>query len=411
MPPPSPNSLAIVGAGPIGLEAALAALERGFDAHVFERGEVGAHVRAWGHVRMFTPWRMNWTARGCAALAESGWQRPDPDACPTGHEFADLYLDPLARLPRLKGRVHAGAQVAHISRAGTRKSEHVGRPERAARPFRLLVRDRGGRESFLHARAVIDASGVYGQHNWMGSGGIPARSEMYLAPQLSYHLDDVLGAQRARYAGKRTLLVGGGHSAATAAEALARLAEEAPGTAVVWVTRKPAGALYADLADDPLAERRRLVARARALLAGASPAVAHVGGAEVEALEFNSATHRFRVTLLVGEQPRVEEVHNVLALVGYGPDNSLYRELQMHECYASRGPMKLAAALLGADASDCLAVPAFGADMLASPEPDFYLLGNKSYGRTPTFLLQTGHQQVEDVVNALAQRLEVAAGA
>jgi thioredoxin reductase len=352
---------------------------------------------------------MNTTRRGRAALAAAGWQEPDPEACPTGDEFADRYLDPLAHLPQLTGRVHTGAQVVHVSRAATRKNDFTGKPERQSRPFRLLVRDRGGRENFLHAFAVIDASGVYGQPNWMGSGGIPARSEMYLAPQLSYHLDDVLGARRPRYAGKRTLLVGAGHSAATSALALARLAEEAPGTQAVWVTRKHAAGLYPGVADDPLPERARIEREAKALLGGASPAITHVGGAEVEGLEFNSATHRYRVTLMVGDQPRVEEVHQILANVGYGPDNSIYRELQVHECYASRGPMKLAAALLGAGAADCLHVPACGAEGLANPEPACYYVGNKSYGRTPTFLLQTGYQQVEDAMAALASRVEAGA--
>src|SRR5262245_65366465 len=123
MPTPTPNSLAIIGAGPVGLEAALAGVESGLDVHVFERGEIGAHVRAWGHVRMFTPWRMNWTERGTKALAAQGWQRPDADVCPTGHELADDYLDPLSRLPQLKDRIHTGAQVVHVARAAMRKNE------------------------------------------------------------------------------------------------------------------------------------------------------------------------------------------------------------------------------------------------------------------------------------------------
>ncbi len=410
MPHPQHNTAAIIGAGPVGLEAALAALERGFDVHVFERGEPGAHVRAWGHVRMFTPWRMNWTERGLAALEATGWRRPDPEACPTGQELAEEYLEPLARLPQLRERVHTGAQVVHVSRAGMRKEEFVGKPERGSRPFRLLVRDRGGRENFLNAFHVIDASGVYGQPNWMGSGGIPARNEAYLAPQLAYHLEDVLGARRSHYEGKRTLLVGAGHSAAACALALAQLAEEVPGTELVWVTRKPSSSLYCERADDPLPERRSIERQARALISGDSSAIVRLDGAEVEGLEFNSATHRYRVTLLVGDRLRVEEAHHVVALVGYGPDNSIYRELQVHECYASRGPMKLATALAGSG-KDCLGVPAFGGDVLANPEPDFYILGNKSYGRTATFLLETGYRQVEEAVSTLARRLEVGAAA
>ena len=409
MPRPAPNSLAIIGAGPVGLEAAVAALDRGFDVHVFERGDVGAHPIGWGHVRMFTPWRMNLGPHASARLSAAGWAAPDPEAYPTGLELAERYLQPLARLPELKDRVHTHAQVVHASRSGTLKGDLIGKPERGEHPFRLLVRDAGGRENFLHAFALIDASGVYGQPNWAGDGGIPARGELYLAPQLAYHLPDVLGLARARYAGRRTLVIGGGASAATTVAALATLAEQAPQTAVVWATREAAGTLFPEDAGDPLAERRALHATARALLRGSHAGVTHVGGVRVEGFEFNSATHRYRVTLMAGEQGRVEEVDEVVVHTGFGPDDSLYRELQVHECYATRAPMKLAAALLGAGAGDCLTTPAFGADVLASPEPAFYILGHKSYGRSPHFLLQTGYAQADDVTAALAREPQAAA--
>ncbi len=411
MPVPARNTLAIIGAGPTGLEAAAAALDSGFDVHVFERGEVGAHPMAWGHVRMFTPWRMNLGAAALSHLREAGWSPPDPESFPTGLEYAEQYLQPLARLPELKDRVHTHAQVVHVSRRGLVKGDAIARPERRELPFRLLVRDPGGRESFLHAFSLIDASGVYGQPSWAGSGGIPARGELYLAPQLSYHLDDVLDLRRERYAGKRTLVIGAGTSAATVVSDLIRLAEQSPGTRVVWATRKPAESLYPPIADDPLPERRALYERARSVVRGANAVVTHVGGAEVEGFEFNSATHRYRVTLMIGEQPRVEEVDQVIVCTGFGPDNSIYRELQVHECYASRAPMKLAAALLGAGAGDCLTTPVFGADVLANPEPDFYILGHKSYGRNPNFLLETGFKQVADVVAKLAKEQQVGAPA
>jgi thioredoxin reductase len=408
VPLPARNSLAIVGAGPIGLEAALAALDRGFDVHVFERGEPGAHPLAWGHVRMFTPWRMNVGPAAAEHLRRAGWKGPDAEAFPTGRELAERYLQPLAGLPELKNRVHTLAQVVHMSRRGALKGDSPAEAGRREYPFRLLVRDSGGRENFLHAFSLIDASGTYGNPNWAGDGGIPARGELYLAPQMSYLVDDVQGLRRERYAGRRTMVIGGGASAATSVSALAALATEAAGTSVVWATRQGAAELCREIPGDPLPERRALYERARSLAAGADPAVVHVGGARVEGFEFNSATHRYRVTLMLGEQPRVEEVDHVLINTGYGPDNSLYRELQVHECYASRGPMKLASALLGPGAGDCLTTPAFGADVLANPEPDFFILGHKSYGRNPNFLLETGYKQVADVVEHLAKEQGVA---
>jgi thioredoxin reductase len=408
MPSPARNTLAVVGAGPVGLETALAALDRGFDVHVFERGEVGSHPIAWGHVRMFTPWRMDVGPVSRAHLERSGWRMPDPEALPTGAEYAERYLEPLAALPGLNGRVHTHAQVVAVGRHGALKGDLIGDPRRREHPFRLLVRDAGGRENYVHAFAVVDASGTYGHPNRAGTGGVPARGELYLAPQMSYHVDDVLGLRRERHAGKRTLVIGGGASAATVVCDLATLASQAAGTSCVWVTRAPAAAVFPAVADDPLPARAALAARARALVAGGDPHVTHVGGAEVEGFEYNSATHRYRVALVVAGQPRVEEADQVIVNTGFGPDASLYRELQVHECYASCGPMNLSAALLGAMgglAGDCTRVPAFGPDTLRNPEPDFFIVGAKSYARYDSFLLETGWRQAADVVDLLAASL------
>lgn len=405
MTTPARHSLAIIGAGPVGLEAAAAALELGFDVHVFERGDVGMHPTAWGHVRMFTPWSLNVGPASERLLKANGWSAPPADECPTGQELADLLLAPLAATEALRGRVHTHAQVVQVSRRALLRHERIGDPARAEEPFRLLVRDAGGRESVLHAFALLDASGTFGTSAWAGSGGVPARGELYLAPQMSYRPDDVTGLRRERHAGKRTMVVGAGASAATTVTALAQLAAEVPGTTAVWVTRG-AGTLDGEVAGDTLARRAELFAGARALLGGANESVQHVGGAEVEGFEYNTGTHRYRVTLQCGEQARIEEVDQVILNVGYRPDHSITSGLQGHFCWATRGAMKLSAALLGADGGgDCMVAPAGGAELLCHPEPNFFVIGAKSYGSSSAFLLRTGYQQAADVLALLGSKL------
>ncbi len=397
---PTRHSLAVLGAGPVGLEAAALATELGFDVHVFERGEVGAHLRGWGHVRMFTPWAMNVGPASERLLRASGWTPPPPDECPTGDEFADRALLPLAATDALRARVHAHQQVVKVSRRGMLPGERIGEAARAEAPFRLLVRDAGGRESVLHAFAVLDATGTFGQPAWAGTGGAPARGELYLAPQMSYRPDDVLGLRRERHAGKRTLVAGGGASAATTVAALAKLAAEVPGTQVTWVTRET-GALAGEVANDSLPARASLFAEARTLREGGGP-VAWIGGAEIEGFEYNTGTHRYRVTLQVGEQARVEEVEQVILNVGYVPDHALTSELQAHFCWATKGSMKLAALLLsGSAGTDCMVAPEGGASVLAHPEPNFFVIGAKSYGRNSAFLVRTGYAQAADALAAL----------
>jgi thioredoxin reductase len=404
MPQTTQHSLAILGAGPVGLEAAALALELGFDVHVLERGDVGAHLLAWGHVRMFTPWRMNVGPASARLLARHGWSAPPADECPTGSELAERVLQPLAATPELKARVHTHSPVVQVSRHGARKSDLLPSPAREAHPFRLLVRDQGGRENYLHAHAVVDSTGVYATPNWAGTGGIPARGESYLAPQMSYHPDDVLGLRRERHAGKTTLVIGGGTSAITTVAALARLAEEVPGTRASWVTRRAAPGSAHERADDSLPARAALLAEGRRLQQGGSAAVQWTGGWEVEGFEYNSATHRYRAQLAGANGARFEEGDQVIVNCGYGPDPLLHRELKIHECFSTLAPMRLATALEESGTSDCTQVPAQAASVLANPEPGYFILGAKSYGRGATaFLLETGHRQVAEALAALAE--------
>lgn len=404
---PARNTLAIIGAGPVGLEALSAAIDAGFDVHLFERGEPAAHPVAWGHVSMFTPWRMNLGSSSARRLAAAGWTAPDANALPTGNELAERYLQPLSQLPEMKSRIHSHSRVVHVSRRGLVKDDALDARARAEHPFRLLVRDQGGRENFIHAFAVIDASGVYGQPNHAGDGGIPARNELYLAPQMSYHIDDVNGLRRERYAGKRTIVIGGGSGAATLVAGLVELAAQVPGTAVTWITREPANVLYPELPDDPLAPRRALFAAARGWIAGGEPSVRHLGGAIVDGIQYNSATHRYTVSATCGELPAVEEADQVTVNAGYGPDTTVYRELQVDECPLTRGVRGISMAVRGAASQ-----PGATADpaLLAHPEPNFYIVGHKSFGRSPNFLLEQGYAQVSAVMAKLGADLGVEAG-
>ena len=117
---------------------------------------------------------------------------------------------------------------------------------------------------------------------------------------------------------------------------------------------------------------------------------------------------RFRVTSRAAGKKRAWDCDAVIANVGYTPDTNLYRELQIHECYASLGPMKIAAALLGQKAQDCLKLTSPGPDTLRNPEPNFYILGAKSYGRGSHFLLRFGFEQVRDVFELIKKDFGVA---
>lgn len=385
--------IAILGAGPVGLEAALAAAEGGHPFTVYEAAPaVGGNVRSWGHVRMFTPWDLNVSPRMRRHLGDL----PAGDECPTGNDLAERLLEPIAALPTIAPNLRLGTRVLAVGREGLLKHEEIATAERGRRPFRILVSE-NGRERADHADVVIDATGTYGNPNRLGDAGIPAPGERTLENEIRRQIPD-LAREASDWAGKTTLLAGAGHSAQTAVRDLAALAQEAPGTRVIWVVRNPQPG-WGTHEGDPLPERARLAAEARSLAGGASPAVEPRRGAAVE--ELSRPNGRIQVTLRDGSGSETVAVDRVLSLTGFVGDHDLYRQLQVHECYATCGPIKLSAALLGAAAGDCLAQTSHGADTLMNPEPGFFILGIKSYGRNNTFLMRVGWDQVSEVFGVL----------
>lgn len=389
--------IAVLGAGPIGLEAALYARTLGCAVTVFERGSVGDNVRRWGHVRMFSPWNLNVSPLARRRLMQAGHRIPDDSvACPTGFELLEKYLEPLARLPELAGSIDCGIEVLACGRRGIGKS-YLGKvPPRSAFAFRILVRNAEGVEAEHEADVVIDATGVYGNARALGEGGIPALGEGALARAIDREPVDIHGPRKTDFSGRRVLLVGGGFSAATTLEALLRLRGEAPDTEILWVCQADETSPLREIEGDALPERLRLARLANETAQSPPPGVRYLGGRAVRAMRRGE---RGIEVVLAAPGAATEQVacDHIIANVGYQPDASIYRELQVHECYATRGPIDLAASLLAQDAEDCLAVQSGGAQLLKNPEPNFYILGAKSFGTNSSFLLKLGHEQIVQV--------------
>jgi 2-polyprenyl-6-methoxyphenol hydroxylase-like FAD-dependent oxidoreductase len=396
MPQKKP-SLAILGAGPIGLEAALAAADRGLPFTVYDAApSVAGHVRDWGHVRVFTPWDMNVSDRMRAALQDEGVIAPSGDDLPHGDELVDRLYEPVAGLRSVAPRLRLGTRVEAVGRERLLKHDEIGTGARADYPFRLLLTTGEGDEVVEHADVVLDCTGTYGNPNALGDGGIPAPGERALADRIEQRMPQ-FEAEPEAWAGRTILLTGAGHSAQTAARELAEFARDADGTRVIWAVRG-ADPDWGAVDDDPLPERAALNAAADELARGASPAIELRPGRLIEALTGDG--DRIAVALRNGQGEEVV-VDRILGLNGGVGDFTLYRQLQVHECYATAGPMKLAAALLGAAGGDCLAQESHGPDTLRNPEPGFFLLGAKSYGRNSQFLLRIGWSQVDDVFGLL----------
>ncbi|MCA9264777.1 MAG: hypothetical protein KDA60_13045 [Planctomycetales bacterium] len=404
-----PTRVIILGAGPIGLEAALYARFLGYEVTVYDRGEVAQNVLDWGHVRMFTPFSMNSSSLGLAALKgqDADYQPPDPDSILTGSEWVEQYLRPLAETDLVQPSLRTCITVSHAGRSHVSKTTSLG-ADRHGNRFVVLCRDAKGRAFYDECHILIDATGVSRHSCLLGDGGIPAPGELDNRRRIAYYIPDILGNDRATYAARRVLVVGSGYSAATSIAALAQLANDQPTTQVIWVTRSsdPSGPLRR-IPHDRLPQRDQLAMRANQLAADANGPIRHVPQAIVRSLQQDDDE---RLVVELDRDGVVEslEIDEVIANVGYRPDISLFRELQVHLCYASEGPMQLATLLQENASSDCLdAAGDQSVDALVTTEPDFYLLGAKSYGRNSQFLFAHGLQQIRDLFARLGERSEL----
>jgi thioredoxin reductase len=393
----NPLPVAVIGAGPVGLAAAAHLSARGLEALVFEAGEaVGASIRQWGHVRVFSPWEFNLDPVAVELLEDHGWTQPELDGYPTGAEIVERYLEPLAATPPIASALRLSARVTGVTRFGIDKLKDAGR-ENA--PFEIVV-DHGGEERRYLTSAVIDASGTWTRPNPLGAGGLPAAGERALADRISYGIPDVLGAERERYAGRRVLVLGSGHSAFNAILDLVALRDSVPSTQIVWAIRGEApGRKYGGGGDDQLPARGALGDAVRSLVEDGSIALA--GGFQTRAVEAAGDA------LVLRDGDREIVAHEVIAATGFRPDLWLLGELRLDLDDRVEAARALAP-LIDPNLHSCGSVPPHGVDELSHPDTGVYMVGMKSYGRAPTFLLRTGYEQVRSVVAALAGDWEAA---
>jgi thioredoxin reductase len=404
----TPARIAVLGAGPIGLEAALYGRFLGYQVQIYEQGEVADDIRRWGHVVMFSPFAMNSSPLGLAALAaqDAGYRAPLADQLLTGRDYVERYLLPLAQTDLLQECVQTQTRVLSVGRRGLLKDQPIGSGARQGAAFELIVADPAGQRRAA-ADVVIDATGTYRTPRWLGSGGVPAINETKCQARIRYHLPDILGCDRDQYAARHTLVVGSGHSAATAVVALSALADRNPATEIVWSTRRPHLPPLAPMPDDPLPARARLAETANRLASSRTGHVRFLPGREVRGVKFTDAGGLEVESEVDGQAAEVLQVDQLLALVGYRPDWEMVNELQVHRCYATEGPMNLAASLLAHASTDCLSQPPSSAQLLVTTEPGYFVVGSKSYGRNPNFLIATGLSQIQQIFTILADRRDL----
>ncbi len=381
--------VAVIGAGPVGLAAAahLVAYRQPFI--VLEAGsEPGAAIRQWRHVRTFSPWRYMVDGAARSLLERDGWRAPDADAIPTGGDLVDAYVTPLARLGAIAPHVRYNARVVSVGRRDFDKVRTKGRDQQ---PFELRLAN----GDTIEARAVIDASGTWLRPNPAGSGGLPAVGESDAHDRVAYGIPDVLGDARQRYAGKRVLVVGSGHSAFNVILDLLLLSDADPKTQIVWAMRKESlDSVWGGGASDQLEARGELGQRARRAVESGRIQV-------ITPFRIRSISPLGDGLRVAGNDGVTLDVDRIVVCTGFRPHLEMLGEVRLGldswlECPTALAP------LIDPNEHSCGTVRPHGARELAHPEKDFYIIGMKSYGRAPTFLLATGYEQARSVVAMLS---------
>ncbi|MBP2216984.1 FAD-dependent oxidoreductase [Arthrobacter sp. CAN_C5] len=393
--------VAIIGAGPVGLAAAAQLLERGIDVVVFEAGPAaGAAVSAWGHTRLFSPWKFLIDEAARRLLDKAAWESPAATTMPLGRELVDDYLLPLAATPELAPRIRYGSSVSDVTRQGMDRTRSK---NRSSTPFLLRIIQDGAATEHL-ARAVIDTSGTYSSPNMLTASGLAPLHADQVRANITHALPDVLGADRVKFAGKHTLVVGAGHSAANTLLKLAALAREVPGTTITWAIRSATPVRVYGSAADELEGRGQLGSITHDLVR--EGLVALVDHFEIDDLA-PAGNGRVSVTGRRQGVPTTIEADLVANATGFRPNIDMLREIRLSLDEIVEAPRALAP-LIDPNLHSCGSVRPHGVVELSHPEPNFYIAGMKSYGRAPTFLLATGYEQVRSIADELAGNLVAA---
>ncbi|GAA3413417.1 NAD(P)-binding domain-containing protein [Paenibacillus hodogayensis] len=395
--------VAIIGAGPIGLAAAAELANRNQKFILLESGlKVGHNIREWGHVRLFSPWQYNINKAARSLLLDQGWTAPSPDELPLGKEIVEQYLEPLANLPPIKPNIRFNSKVVAISRRDIDKMKSVGREKQ---PFVLYVETEGGTET-IEARAVLDASGTWGHPNPLYASGVWTKDEQSVQQHVFYGIPELTTANQAKYKGKRVAVVGSGHSALNTLLDLVQLKEVDPRTDLVWIMRKKrVEEAYGGEENDQLEARGELGSRIHQLVNAGQIQV--ITPYHIERLKKIGEQIQVLGTTN-GEKMEINGIDQMIVNTGSRPDFSFLREIRLNIDPTTESAESLAP-LIDPNIHSCGTVRPHGQKELQHQENDFYIVGMKSYGRAPTFLMATGYEQVRSIAAYLAGDLEDAA--
>ncbi|OEH92575.1 NAD(P)-binding domain-containing protein [Bacillus solimangrovi] len=391
--------VAIIGGGPVGLATAAQLTKKGEDFILFEAGHtVGSSILEWGHVRMFSTWKYNIDKASRQLLEHSGWLAPYEDDLPTGKDLVEKYLLPLSKLPELQGNIVLNAKVVGVAKKGLNKLKTA---QRENVPFEVYV-EIDEKIKVFEAKAVIDSSGTWKSPNPALSNGIWTKAEKQLKDRIHYGIPNVNELED-RYKNKSIMVVGSGHSAINGLLDFAQLKEKFPDTMIYWVLRKKhVRETYGGQENDELQARGELGIRIQKLVE--SNEIKVLTPFYIRDVRENMGKISVNGDMNTDEV-KISNIDELVVSTGFRPNVSFLNEIRL-DLDPTVESVEALAPLIDPNIHSCGTVRPHGEAELRQSEKNFYIVGMKSYGRAPTFLLATGYEQVRSIVDYLTGDLE-----
>ncbi len=442
-----PATIAVIGAGPIGMEAALYGRFLGYDVTLFERGTVADNVRQWQHSRMWTPFQYLHSRLGRMAIETHNPNQvfPPLDQEVTGEQWLRSYLMPLSETDLVAKSLREHHRVLSVHRCHYTKHQNVPAESRWQDGFVVVWEDAAGTEQRDTFDFVLDTSGTFQQQQSWGAGGSPAIGERQLRsaretdPELQASLNVTapnFAAEPNRWKESRVLVIGDSPHAAETLTQWTRVVGDSG--RLIWAIPQSLSetGLYPVAANDLLPARVRLFTAAneairkhrRQSLAelvwvdGSRPTqdkIQVVANTNLAAIHWDAAQKQFHVRLQQWcdvdweaapddfEEPdeieRELRFDQVVVALGHQVDEEMTRELIVPRCPRTEASASLVDALL-AHHGDRLDFEFTDPTWTWTPEGRFFVLGAKSFGRQPNYFHRLGLQQVRDAYRWIVGR-------
>jgi len=186
---------------------------------------------------------------------------------------------------------------------------------------------------------------------------------------------------------------------------IAKIKEVHPETQLFWIIKQPIDHLpYCSNPEDPLEQRRQLADNVNQIYTDKRIFTKIYTNTVVT--KFTSSTS-FKTTDITLDTSPPQILHNIdyiIANTGSQPDRSLYANLNVQECYRTKGPLALAVKLLSSSNADCLKQTSHGVNSMLTTEKNFFIVGNKSYGKQTNFLMKIGFEQVNEIFQLIHEQ-------